>query len=64
VGILLGVLIVVIGVLNLPLNVEFINLAATRGSPRFMEWYGAYGLMLASTWMYLSILRRLAPHRR
>ena len=25
-----------------------------------MEWYAAYGLMLALIWMYVSILRLLA----
>jgi uncharacterized YccA/Bax inhibitor family protein len=64
VGIFLSLLIVVIGVLNLPVNFEFIKLAATQGSPKFMEWYGAYGLMLALIWMYLSILRLLALLRR
>jgi uncharacterized YccA/Bax inhibitor family protein len=34
------------------------------GSPRYMEWYAAYGLMLALIWMYISILRLLAILRR
>jgi uncharacterized YccA/Bax inhibitor family protein len=29
-----------------------------------MEWYAAYGLMLALIWMYISILRLLAILRR
>jgi uncharacterized YccA/Bax inhibitor family protein len=40
-GILFSLGIVVLGVLNLPLNFEFINVAATQGSPKFMEWYGS-----------------------
>jgi uncharacterized YccA/Bax inhibitor family protein len=60
VGIALSLVIVVIGVLNLPLNYEFIKVAAAQGSPKFMEWYGAYGLLLALIWMYISILRLLA----
>jgi uncharacterized YccA/Bax inhibitor family protein len=63
-GIALSLLIVVIGVLNLPLNFAFIDRAAGVGSPRFMEWYAAYGLMLALIWMYISILRLLAILRR
>ena len=63
-GITLSLLIVVLGVFNLPLNFEFIRLAATQGSPKFMEWYGAYGLLLALIWMYLAILRLLALLRR
>jgi uncharacterized YccA/Bax inhibitor family protein len=63
-GIALSLLIVIIGVLNLPLNFAFIDRAAGVGSPRFMEWYAAYGLMLALIWMYISILRLLAIVRR
>ena len=63
-GILLSLVIVVLGVFNLPLNFEFIKLAAQQGAPKFMEWYGAYGLMLALIWMYIAILRLLAVLRR
>lgn len=63
-GIALSLLVVVVGVLNLPLNFAFIDRAAGVGSPRFMEWYAAYGLMLALIWMYISILRLLAIVRR
>ena len=64
VGILLSLLIVALGVFNLPLNFEFIKIAAAQGSPKYMEWYGAYGLMLALIWMYISILRLLALLQR
>jgi uncharacterized YccA/Bax inhibitor family protein len=63
-GIALSLLIVLVGVLNLPLNFAFVDRAAGVGSPKFMEWYAAYGLMLALIWMYISILRLLAIVRR
>ncbi|MBV9578284.1 MAG: Bax inhibitor-1/YccA family protein [Chloroflexi bacterium] len=63
-GIGLSLLIVVLGVLNLPINYQFVEHAAAVGSPKFMEWYGAYGLLLALIWMYISILRLLAILRR
>jgi uncharacterized YccA/Bax inhibitor family protein len=63
-GIGLSLLIVLLGVFNLPMNYEFIEHAAAVGAPRFMEWYGAYGLLLALIWMYISILRLLAILRR
>jgi pyruvate ferredoxin oxidoreductase alpha subunit len=34
--------------------------ASAAGAPKFMEWYGAFGLMLSIVWMYVSILRLLA----
>lgn len=59
-GILLSLGIVILGALNLPLSFEFIRQAAARGAPKYMEWYAAYGLMLALIWIYVSLLRLLA----
>lgn len=59
-GILLSVGVVILGALTLPLDFAFIRQAAATGAPKFMEWYGAYGLMLSIIWMYVSILRLLA----
>jgi uncharacterized YccA/Bax inhibitor family protein len=59
-GILLSLGIVILGALTLPLDFAFIRQAAAAGAPKFMEWYGAYGLMLSLIWMYVSILRLLA----
>jgi uncharacterized YccA/Bax inhibitor family protein len=59
-GIGFAVLIVILAALNLPLDFEFIRRASAAGAPKFMEWYGAFGLMLSIVWMYVSILRLLA----
>lgn len=59
-GIAFSLAVVLLAALNLPLDFEFIRQAAARGAPKFMEWYGAYGLMLSIIWMYVSILRLLA----
>jgi uncharacterized YccA/Bax inhibitor family protein len=59
-GILLSLGIVILGALTLPLDFAFIRQMAEAGAPKFMEWYGAYGLMLSIIWMYVSILRLLA----
>ncbi|MCL4857825.1 MAG: Bax inhibitor-1/YccA family protein [Caldilineaceae bacterium] len=59
-GIAFGLGVVLLAALSLPLDFEFIRRAAARGAPKFMEWYGAYGLMLSIIWMYVSILRLLA----
>ncbi len=63
IGIALSLVIVVLGALNLPLNFDFIERAAAGGAPRYLEWYGAFGLMLALIWLYVSILRLLALTR-
>ena len=32
--------------------------------PKYMEWYGAFGLMVTLVWLYLEMLRLLAEDRR
>ena len=59
-GIGISVLIVILGALNLTLDFAFIEKAAAAGAPRFMQWYGAFGLMLSLIWIYVSVLRLLA----
>jgi uncharacterized YccA/Bax inhibitor family protein len=63
-GIAFAVLSVVLGALNLPLDFNFIQMSAARGAPKYMEWYGAFGLMLSMIWMYVSILRLLSLFRQ
>ena len=59
-GIGISVLIVILGALNLTLDFAFIENAAAKGAPRFMQWYGAFGLMVSLIWIYVSVLRLLA----
>jgi uncharacterized YccA/Bax inhibitor family protein len=58
-GIGISVLIVILGALNLTLDFDFIERSAAAGAPRFMQWYGAFGLMLSLIWIYVSVLRLL-----
>jgi uncharacterized YccA/Bax inhibitor family protein len=58
-GIGISVLIVILGALNLTLDFAFIERSAQAGAPRFMQWYGAFGLMLSLIWIYVSVLRLL-----
>jgi uncharacterized YccA/Bax inhibitor family protein len=59
-GIGISVLIVILGALNLTLDFAFIENAAAKGAPRFMQWYGAFGLMVSLIWIYVSVLRLIA----
>jgi uncharacterized YccA/Bax inhibitor family protein len=52
--------IVILGALNLTLDFAFIEKAVAAGAPRFMQWCGAFGLMLSLVWIYVSVLRLLA----
>ncbi|MDD2277586.1 MAG: Bax inhibitor-1/YccA family protein [Bacteroidales bacterium] len=57
---------VVIGVaaLNLTLDFDFIERGVNQGAPKYMEWYGAFGLMVTLIWLYIEFLRLLAKVNR
>ena len=55
--------VVVIASLNLVLDFDFIEEGAEQGMPKYMEWYGAFGLLVTLIWLYLEILRLLAKLR-
>ena len=59
-GIIFSIVVVVIAALNLVLDFDFIEEAAEKGAPKYMEWYGAFGLLVTLIWLYLEILRLLA----
>lgn len=59
-GIGFSLVVVVIAALNLILDFDMIQQGAQAGAPKFMEWYGAFGLMVTLVWLYLEILRLLA----
>ena len=46
--------------LSLVLDFDFIEEGAEKGLPKYMEWYGAFSLMVTLIWLYLEILRLLA----
>ena len=63
VGILFSAFVVVIAALNLVLDFDFIERGAEQGAPKYMEWYGAFGLLVTLIWLYLEILRLLGKSR-
>ena len=59
-GIIFSIGVVIIASLNLVLDFDFIEEGAEKGAPKYMEWYGAFGLLVTLIWLYLEILRLLA----
>ena len=47
----------------LVLDFDFIEDGAEQGLPKYMEWYGAFSLMVTLIWLYLEILRLLSKIR-
>ncbi len=60
IGIGFSLVVVVIASLNLVLDFDFIEKGVESGAPKYMEWYGAFGLMITLVWLYLELLRLLS----
>lgn len=63
IGIGFSLFVVVIASMNLILDFDFIERGADRALPKYMEWYGAFGLMVTLIWLYIEILKLLAKLR-
>lgn len=56
----ISILIIGIAAMNLILDFERIEVGAEMGAPKYMEWYGAFGLLVTIVWLYIEILRLLS----
>lgn len=59
-GIVFSLFVVCIAALNLLLDFDMIEKGVAAGAPKYMEWYGAFGLLITIVWLYLEILRLLS----
>ena len=60
IGIAFSGFVVVIAALNLVLDFDFIEQGVEQRAPKYMEWYGAFGLLVTLVWLYLEMLRLLS----
>lgn len=60
IGIVFSLVVVAVAALNLILDFDMIEQGAAQGAPKYMEWYGAFALLVTIVWLYLEILRLLA----
>ncbi len=63
IGIGFSLIVVGVAALNLVLDFDFIERGVQAGAPKYMEWYGAFGIMVTLVWLYLEILRLLSKLR-
>jgi uncharacterized YccA/Bax inhibitor family protein len=63
IGIGFSLIVVAVAALNLVLDFDFIEQGVHYGAPKYMEWYGAFGIMVTLVWLYLEILRLLSKMR-
>jgi uncharacterized YccA/Bax inhibitor family protein len=62
-GIAFSLFVVTIAALNLVMDFDFIESGVEQGAPKYMEWYGAFGLVVTLVWLYLEFLRLLSKLR-
>jgi uncharacterized YccA/Bax inhibitor family protein len=63
ISILVSLGVLVFAAFNLLLDFDLIESGVAGGAPRYMEWFGAFSLILTLVWLYLEILRLLARLR-
>jgi uncharacterized YccA/Bax inhibitor family protein len=63
IGIGFSFIVVGIAAMNLVLDFDFIESGVRQGAPKYMEWYGAFGLIVTLIWLYFEILRLLSKLR-
>ena len=61
----ISVVVCIVAALNLMLDFQFIAVMTSRpDTPKFMEWYAGFGLLVTIVWLYIEILRLLAKSKR
>ncbi len=62
-GVVFSLFVVSIAALNLVMDFDFITRGVAQRSPKYMEWYSGFALVVTLVWLYLEILRLLAKRR-
>lgn len=60
----ISVFVIVIAAMNLFLDFDQIEKGAQSKLPKYMEWFGAMGLMITLVWLYIEFLRLLSKLSR
>jgi len=56
----ISVFVIIIAALNLFLDFDRIEKGVEQRMPKYMEWFGAMGLMITLVWLYIEFLRLLS----
>lgn len=63
IGIGFSLLVVGVAAFNLLLDFDFIEKASIQRVPKYMEWFGAFGILVTLIWLYIEFLRLLSKLR-
>lgn len=64
IGIGFSLVVVAVAAMNLVLDFDFIEKGVQFGAPKYMEWYGAFSIMVTLVWLYMEMLRLLSKLQR
>lgn len=56
-GIGINVVVLLIAAFTLLMDLDMIEQGAEQRLPKFMEWYGAFGLLVTIVWLYIQMLK-------
>ena len=56
----ISVFVIIIAAMNLFLDFDMIEKGAEERHPKYMEWFGAMGLIVTLVWLYIEFLRLLS----
>ncbi|HEV8052452.1 MAG TPA: Bax inhibitor-1/YccA family protein, partial [Parachlamydiaceae bacterium] len=59
----ISLFVIVIAALNFIIDFDFIEQGAKQNVPKYMEWYGAFAMMVTLIWLYIEFLRLLSKFR-
>lgn len=62
-GIAVSVFTTLVAALFLIMDFDMIERSVEEGAPKYMEWYGAFALLVTICWLYFEIIRLLAKLR-
>jgi uncharacterized YccA/Bax inhibitor family protein len=63
-GIGVNLLVIGIAAFNLLLDFDLIERGVAARAPKYMEWYGAFALLVTLVWLYIEFRRLLSRLRR
>jgi uncharacterized YccA/Bax inhibitor family protein len=64
IGIGFSIFVVVLASISLVLDFQIIEHGVKNRAPKYMEWYGAFALLVTLIWLYIEVLRLLAKLKR
>jgi uncharacterized YccA/Bax inhibitor family protein len=62
-GIGFSLVVTAVAAMNLFIDFDFIESGVEANAPKYMEWYGAFSLMVTVVWLYMEILRLVSKLR-